>query len=134
MSAASFLNEVGEKSSGYRNFDTLAQGQPYKVHSFSTYESNAFNKERTCVQVHIDDGYLFLPSRYDDCFDQLKSLNTRNLYIIYHGRKGASNRLEIEFKEIIDDSAAAAGVDTNKNKNKNQNPKKNNNNKKARYE
>lgn len=108
MSAESFLNKVGEGSSVHRNFDSLAQGQPYKIHSFSTYQYDTVDKKRTCVRVHIDDGYLFLSTRYDDCFDQLKSLKTGNLYIIYNGRKGNNNRLDIEFKEYDGNAAVTA--------------------------
>lgn len=117
MSAASFLKQIGTATSGYMNFDSLEQGTPYKVLSFSAYKSKAFEKERNCVRVHIDDGYLILPERYDGCYNRLKTLNIDNLYIVYKGRKGKGNRLEIDFEEI-DDSVADDDDDEKNNKNK----------------
>lgn len=119
MSAASFLNEFGNAgtTSGYKNFDTLEQGKQYKISSFSAHKSNAFDKERTHVRAHIEDGYLILPERYDDCYKKLKSLNTNNLCIIYNGRKG--KRIDIEFEEC--DAASDDGGSSNKKSNKNNN-------------
>lgn len=139
MSAASFLNEIGKAKakSGYQNFDSLEQGKPYKINSFSAHKSNAFDKERIHVRAHIEEGYLILPERYDDCYKQLKTLNTDNLYIIYNGRSGKGNRIEIEFEERDADAALddgdgnGSGDDTNnKNKNGNKNNKNKNGNKK----
>lgn len=134
MSTASFLNKIGKAStstSGYMNFDSLEQGTPYKVSSFATFESKAFDKERTCVCVNLKDGYVILPERYDSCYKRLKTMNLDKLFIIYRGRKGKNKRLEIDFEEHdVDDEEE----EDNKNKNKKKNNNNNNKNKKQRLE
>lgn len=144
MSAASFLNKIAKTTSGYMNFDSLKLKKPYKVYKFSILESKAFDKERTCVRVHIKGGYLILPERFDGCYDHLQTLNLDNLYIVYNGRKG--KMLDINFKEYdedsMDDGESDDGDDsdydddddgkakkTNNKKKSNNNIKKNNNKK-----
>lgn len=100
MSVAKQLNKIASSSSyGYINFDTLELGKPYKVLGFGIYKSEAFNKERDCVCVKIEEGFLILPERFDKDAHKIKKMNTENLYIIYEGREGKGNRLKIEFEE-----------------------------------
>lgn len=137
MSAAKFLNEVGKtkSASGYINFDSLKQGKPYKISSFSAHKSNAFDKERTHVRAHIEDGYLILPERYDECYNKLKSLNIEKLHIIYNGRDG--KRIDIDFEECDDDdndSVNENGDSNNKKSNKRNKNIKINKNKRQRLE
>lgn len=117
MAAANFLNNISKAKSGYKNFDSLEQGIAYKIHSFSTLESTAYDKQRTCVRVNIEDGYLILPERFDACYNKLKTMDVTNLYIIYNGRN-QNNRLEIDFEER-DDDTTDDNVDTYKTRNKN---------------
>lgn len=97
MSTIVELNEIA--TSGYKNFDSLEPGKPYKVFGFEIFKSDSFNKTRDCVQVNIDNGYLILPERFDNAAHKMKKMNTENLFIIFQGREAKSNKLNIEFVE-----------------------------------
>lgn len=100
--AAALLNDVS--SHGYIKFDALEIGEKYKVHKLGTYKSTAFGKERLCIKVYIDDGYLILPERWDEKTKDLKKLDIEKLYIIYNGReKGDYGCLQIKFWEEGDE-------------------------------
>lgn len=97
MASIAELNEIA--SSGYKNFDSLEVGKPYKVIEFDTYKSDSYNKIRECVLVNIDNGYLILPERFDGAAQRMKKMNTDNLYIIYNGREGKGKKVLLEFIE-----------------------------------
>lgn len=101
MASANQLNKIAASTStsGYLNFDSLEMGKPYKVLGFGLYKSEAFNKVRECVRVNIENGYVILPERFDKAAHTIKKMNTDQLYIIYQGREGKGNRLNIKFEE-----------------------------------
>lgn len=99
MATANKLNIISKCIYGYLNFDSLDQGKPYKVLALNVFKSNAFNRERDCVRVNIENGYLLLPERFDGLVSELQSLKIEKLYIIYYGREGKGNKLKIEFEE-----------------------------------
>lgn len=91
------LNAISE--SKYVNFDQLNVGSPYKILGFNTYKTSAYKKDRVAVRVDIEEGFLILPERFDAALNDILSMSTENLYIIYSGRQGKGNRLKIEFKQ-----------------------------------
>lgn len=100
MATAKRLNKIADTvGSGYIPFDSLEIDKLYKVNSFNIFKSTAFNKERDCVRVNIDDGYLILPERFDCLADDLGKLKVEKLYIVYEGREEKGNRLKISFQE-----------------------------------
>lgn len=100
MTSAALLNEV--ETSEYIKFNDLTKGAKYKVRELGTYKSNGYGKERLCLKVVIDDGFLILPERFDSLVNNLKELSTENLYIVYDGREkpGDKGKLKIKFIEI----------------------------------
>lgn len=97
MASIAELNEIA--TSGYKNFDSLEVGKPYKVFGFEIYKSDLYGKVRECVLVNIDNGYLILPERFDAAAHKMKKMKTDNLYIIYNGREGKGKKVLLEFVE-----------------------------------
>lgn len=97
MSSVEELNRIATSCCGYINFNSLEIGKPNKILGFGIFKSDSYGKERDCVRVDINDGYLVLPERFDNAAQKITKMNVNNLYIIYKGRAG--NRLIIEFKE-----------------------------------
>lgn len=97
MSSVDELNQIATSCRGYINFNSLEIGKPNKILGFGIFKSDSYGKERNCVRVDIDDGYLVLPERFDNAAQKIIKTNVNNLYIIYKGRVG--KRLSIEFKE-----------------------------------
>lgn len=116
MATAAELNDVA--TSEYIKFDTLEKGKKYKVLELDTFKSTNFGKERLCLKVLIEDGYLIMPQRYDKKVPLLKELDTENLYIIFKGRgKGEKGILDVEFFEGKVGKAAKPKIPPRKKKN-----------------
>lgn len=94
MSLADELNRIGNY--GYIQFSDLVIGQKYKVRALKCYDSALNGRDRTCLRVDIDAGYLILPERYDEKVKTISTANVDNLYIAYYGRK-KGNYLDIHF-------------------------------------
>lgn len=98
MSTAEAFNSV--ISVDYINFDELIPGQKYKIHDFQTFHSTKFGKDRLCITLTLDDGYVILPERYDKLATHLRRFNPANLYLIFNGRKNGK-KLQLEFFEDL---------------------------------
>lgn len=98
MSTAEALNNV--VSVDYIKFDELIPGKKYKIHDFQTFHSTKFGKDRLCITLVLDDGYVILPERYDKLAAHLRHFNPANLYLIFNGRKNGK-KLQLEFFEDL---------------------------------
>lgn len=100
-SLADELNELNNSYSRYIRFTDLEIGKKYKVHKFSTFESlfkrTQGDSNRIGVRVDIANGYLLLPERFDEKFEELQSKNIENLYIVFNGIK--KKYCDIQFHE-----------------------------------
>lgn len=95
MSSLDQINAVADY--GYISFDTLPLGL-HKVDGFGVFPSSKSGKDRNCVRVELEGGYVILPERFDKMLDTFKQMNTEKLFINYTGR-GKGNRVNIKFEE-----------------------------------
>lgn len=92
------LNELSTKTSAHIKFDDLEIGVEYKIHKFGIFEGSKYGGSR--VTIHIQDGFLILPERFDKILEnaEYQQMIDSGISIVFGGRdKSNGNRLNITF-------------------------------------
>lgn len=104
MSVSKLNKAATEKS--YISFDDLPPGK-YPIRKFSVVKKSQFDGEKKLL-VHINNGYIVLPTRMDMFTDvkEIEKLNKLKLSFIFNGKETEhGNRLDFSF--VGDDSSSS---------------------------